>query len=120
MVVSLVPSMNFACWGLHRILSPLRLPFRHIGKYLTFSHLCRYPGLQKNLVRGHIEVKAAKAKSARRRIVQMQQNLSAWIRPYSEMKGRLVPEGYRSKLERVRKAAGLCANYGNLSRLNVS
>jgi integrase len=60
-----------------------------------------------DLVRGHIEIKGAKAKSARRRIIPMQPNLAAWLRPYSGMKGRLIPEGYRSSLERVRKEAKL-------------
>jgi integrase len=60
-----------------------------------------------DLARGHIEVKAAKAKSARRRIVPIQPNLAAWLRPYSGLAGRIVPSGARRKLDRVRKAAGL-------------
>jgi integrase len=60
-----------------------------------------------DLARGHVEVKATKAKSARRRIVPVQQNLAAWLRPYTGMKGPLVPVGARKKLDRVRKAAGL-------------
>jgi integrase len=60
-----------------------------------------------DLVRGHIEITAAKSKSAKRRIVPIQPNLAAWLRPYSEAKGRVVPEGARGKLERVRKAAKL-------------
>jgi integrase len=60
-----------------------------------------------DLARGHIEVKAAKANSARRRIIQIQPNLVAWLRPYAAMKGSVVPEGARGKLDRVRKAAGL-------------
>jgi integrase len=60
-----------------------------------------------DLVRGHIEIKGAKAKSARRRIIPIQPNLAAWLLPFSTMKGRLAPEGYRSSLERVRKEAGL-------------
>ena len=60
-----------------------------------------------DLGRGHIEIKAAKAKSARRRIVPIQPNLAAWLRPYNGMSGRVVPQGYRKKLERVRKASDL-------------
>jgi integrase len=60
-----------------------------------------------DLARGHIEVKAAKAKSARRRIVPIQPNLAVWLRPYSGMTGRLLPTGYRGSLDRVRKAASL-------------
>jgi integrase-like protein/restriction endonuclease len=60
-----------------------------------------------DLARGHIEVTAAKAKSARRRIVPMQPNLTAWLRPYSGMTGNVVPLNARAKLERARKVAGL-------------
>jgi integrase len=60
-----------------------------------------------DLARGHIEVKASKAKSARRRIVQIQPNLGSWLAPYSTMTGRLVPVGARRKLDAIRKAAGL-------------
>jgi integrase len=57
--------------------------------------------------RGHIEVKAAKAKSARRRIVSVQPNLAQWLQPYSGMTGPVVPVNPRKKLELVRKAAKL-------------
>ena len=60
-----------------------------------------------DLARGHIEVKAAKAKSARRRIVPIQPNLAAWLRPYAGMTGDVVPVAARGKVERVRNAAGL-------------
>jgi integrase len=60
-----------------------------------------------DLARGHIEVTAAKAKSARRRIVQIQPNLAAWLRPYSGIRGPAVPMGARSKLEWARTKAGL-------------
>jgi integrase len=57
--------------------------------------------------RGHVEVKACKAKSARRRIVEIQPNLSEWLRPYAEMTGTVVPANWRKKLDLVRKAAKL-------------
>jgi integrase len=59
------------------------------------------------IARGHIEVTAAKAKSARRRIVPIQPNLAAWLRPYSGLKGLVVPKGQRKKLRHARAAAGL-------------
>jgi integrase len=59
-----------------------------------------------DLSRAHIEVKAAKAKSARRRIVPILPNLAEWLRPYAGRTGHVVPPGARGKLERVRKAAG--------------
>ena len=57
--------------------------------------------------RGHIEIKSSKAKSARRRIVEMQPNLREWLKPYAEMTGSVVPVNPRKKLDLVRKAAGL-------------
>ena len=57
--------------------------------------------------RGDIEVKGSKAKSARRRIIQMQPNFAAWLQPYTRMTGRVVPVNPRKKLELVRKAAKL-------------
>src|SRR5262249_41922868 len=57
--------------------------------------------------RGHIEVKAAKAKSARRRIVSIQPNLAMWLRPYAGMTSGVAPVAARGKIEGVRKTAGL-------------
>src|SRR5439155_5780388 len=37
--------------------------------------------------RGHIEIKSSKAKSARRRIVEIQPNLREWLRPYAAKTG---------------------------------
>jgi integrase len=66
-----------------------------------------------DLARGHIEVKAAKAKSARRRIVPIQPNLAAWLRPYTGRTGRVAPSSPRRKLVRVRAMAGLAKWPGN-------
>jgi integrase len=57
--------------------------------------------------RGYIEINSSKAKSARRRIVEMQPNLREWLRPYAGMTGSVVPVNARKKLDLVRKAAGL-------------
>jgi integrase len=85
------------------------LPMLAIGAFagLRDAEIKRLDWSEVDLARGHIEVKAAKAKSARRRIVPIQPNLAAWLRPYSGMTGALVPLGARGKLDRVRKAAGL-------------
>ena len=84
-------------------------PMLAIGAFagLRDAEIKRLDWSEVDLARGHIEVKAAKAKSARRRIVPIQPNLAAWLRPYSGMTGALVPLGARGKLDRVRKAAGL-------------
>jgi integrase len=57
--------------------------------------------------RGHIEMKFSKAKSARRRIVEMQSNLRDWLRPYAGMTGAVVPVNARKKLDAIRKDAAL-------------
>ena len=89
--------------------APNVLPMLAIGAFtgLRDAEIKRLDWSEVDLARGHIEVKAAKAKSARRRIVPIQPNLAAWLRPYSGIKGCLAPLGYRSSLDRVRKAAGL-------------
>ena len=57
--------------------------------------------------RGHIEMKSSKAKSAGRRIVEMQSNLRDWLRPYAGMTGAVVPVNARKKLDAIRKDAAL-------------
>jgi integrase len=90
-------------------IAPDVLPMLVIGAFagLREAEIQRLDSSEIDLVRGFIEVKGAKAKSARRRIVQMQPNLAAWLRPFAGMKGGLVPVAARRKLEGVRKAAGL-------------
>jgi integrase len=85
------------------------VPMLAIGAFagLREAEIQRLDWSEVDLARGHIEVKAAKAKSARRRIVPIQPNLAAWLRPYAGLTGRVVPGGARRKLDRVRKAAGL-------------
>jgi integrase len=83
------------------------LPMLAIGAFagLRDAEIRRLHWEEVDLTRGHIEVTAAKAKSARRRIVPIQPNLTAWLRPYAGKTGNLVPAGEHSKLERVRKAS---------------
>jgi integrase len=57
--------------------------------------------------RGHIEIKSSKAKSARRRLIEIQPNLAQWLQPYSGITGAVVPVNSRKKLALVRKAAEL-------------
>src|SRR6202011_383775 len=89
--------------------APDVLPMLAIGAFsgLRDAEIRRLDWSEVDLVRGHVEVKAAKAKSARRRIIPMQPNLLAWLQPYSGLSGQVVPSGARKKLDRVRSAAGL-------------
>ena len=88
---------------------PAVVPMLVIGAFagLRDAEIKRLDLHEVDLARGHIEVTAAKAKSARRRIVPIQPNLLEWLRPYSGKTGRVVPNGYRGSLERVRKESGL-------------
>lgn len=85
------------------------VPMLAIGAFagLRDAEIKRLGYREVDLARGHIEVTAAKAKSARRRIVPIQPNLAAWLRPYGAQIGAVAPEEHRAKLSRVRKASGL-------------
>jgi len=89
--------------------APDVLPMLAIGAFagLREAEIQRLDWGEVDLTRGHIEVKAAKAKSACRRIVPIQPNLAAWLQPYNGMTGSVVPAGARRKLARVREAAKL-------------
>jgi integrase len=60
-----------------------------------------------DLRRGYVEVKASKAKTARRRLVQVPPNLAQWLAPYAGLSGQVVPVNARKKLEAVRQLAGI-------------
>jgi integrase len=92
-----------------RQIEPDVLPMLSIGAFtgLRDAEIHRLDWSEVDLARAFIEVKAAKAKSARRRIIPIQPNLAEWLRPYVGMTGRVVPDYVRGKLGRVRKGAGL-------------
>jgi integrase len=85
------------------------VPMLAIGAFagLREAEIKRLDWSEVDQKRGHIEVKSSKAKSARRRIVEIQPNLREWLRPYAEMTGEVVPANARKKLDQVRKAARL-------------
>jgi len=85
------------------------VPMLAIGAFagLRDAEIRRLEWSEVRLDRQFIEVKSKKAKSAKRRIVPMQPNLLAWLRPYSSKHGKVVPKAARGKVERVRTEAGL-------------
>jgi len=85
------------------------VPMLAIGAFagLRDAEIRRLEWSEVRLDRQFIEVKSKKAKSAKRRIVSMQPNLVAWLRPYSSKHGKVVPTAARGKIERVRKVANL-------------
>jgi integrase len=54
-----------------------------------------------------IDIQALKAKTASRRIVQIEPNFAAWLEPYAGCTGKVCPPNLRKLLEADRKAAGL-------------
>ena len=89
--------------------APDVIPMLAIGAFagLREAEIKRLDWSEVDQKRGHIEVKSSKAKSARRRIVEIQPNLREWLRPYAGMTGPVVPMNARKKQELVRKAAEL-------------
>jgi integrase len=89
--------------------APDVLPMLAIGAFsgLRDAEIKRLDWSEVDQKRGYIEVKARKAKSARRRIVEMQPNLREWLQPYAEMTSAVVPVNWRKRLDAVRKAAKL-------------
>jgi integrase len=85
------------------------LPMLAIGEFdgLRESEIKRLDWTEIDLRRGFIEVKANKAKTARRRIIRIQPNLAELLAPYSAMSGAVVPVNSRKKLDAVRKASRL-------------
>lgn len=53
-----------------------------------------------------IEVKAAKAKTAKRRHSPITENLEAWIRPFAKLSGPVTPKGLRKCFDECRRNAG--------------
>ncbi len=89
--------------------APDVVPMLAIGAFagLREAEIKRLDWAEIDLQRGFIEVKADKAKTARRRIIRIQPNLAEWLAPYSGASGAVVPVNARKKLDAVRKAAGL-------------
>ena len=96
---------------LHAALSnaPEAVPMLAIGAFagVREAEIKRLNWSEVDQRRGHIEIKSSHAKSARRRIVEMQPNLREWLRPYAGMTGAVVPVNARKKLNLVRKVAKL-------------
>ena len=55
---------------------------------------------------GHIEVTAAKSKTARRRLVPISENLREWLRPLGQVSGAVAPIGLRNRLDDAKEESG--------------
>jgi integrase len=89
------------------------LPFWTIGAFagLRPAEIERLTWNELDFDAGVIEVKASKAKTASRRLVTIQPNLSKWLAPYRTRKGRVCPVNLRRKSDEDRERAKLRAGW---------
>src|SRR5690348_8587436 len=90
----------------HQI-DPSLVPYIAIGLFAGFrsSELETLDWDEISLEDRHIEVTAAKAKTSRRRIVAISDNLHEWLKPYAKMDGPIVSPGWRGRMQKLAKLA---------------
>lgn len=84
-------------------------PFVVIGAFagLRRSELVRLDWSNVDLEGRYIEVTAIKAKSARRRLVRMRDNLAVWLKSLVKSVGPVTPNNYQELLAEARLLAGI-------------
>jgi integrase len=93
---------------------PDLLPVLVVGAFagLRTAEALRLDWREVDLARGFIEIAAAKAKSARRRLIPVSDNLAVWLRPYAARTGKLWPKSQQL----YHKMCGQLAASASLSR----
>ena len=101
--------------GLLKVASEETIPYWTIGAFagLRASEIERLDWADVNLDQHWIRVRAKHAKTASRRLVDIQANLLKWLLPYRGRTGKVAPENLRVKLLEDRKRA---ADAGSLTR----
>jgi len=56
---------------------------------------------------GHIEIRASKSKTKKRRLIPISQNLASWIRPLTKLRGPVIPSQLRKRFDAVKTRANL-------------
>ena len=81
------------------------VPIIALGAFagLRTAELLRLNWDEISLERGLIELRADKAKSARRRLVKVEPNLAQWLTSYASNTGKVWPKGWRSYHEATAK-----------------
>ncbi len=90
--------------------TPDILPYLAVGLFagLRRAELERLDWSEIDFESGLIEVTAAKAKTAQRRLVTMQPNLRDWLLPVRKHKGGVTPkDNFRQQFDQARIAAGI-------------
>jgi len=84
------------------------LPYAAIGMFagLRSAELEKLDWTEVDLASGFIEVKAHKAKTGRRRLVKIADNLKAWLEPLAQPTGVVAPIGLRKRFEAARRRTG--------------
>ena len=97
------------------------LPYIAIGLFagLRRSELQKLDWSEVDLESGHIEVTAAKAKTAKQRLVPISKNLAAWIDPLVALAGPVAPQGLRKRFESV-LALVLGSPFGRKTRCGIA
>ena len=93
--------------GLLNVASEETIPYWTIGAFagLRAAEIERLEWADVNFKQRWINVRAKHAKSASRRLVDIQPNLLKWLLPYRGRTGKVVPENLRVKLLEDRKRA---------------
>jgi integrase len=87
------------------------------GATLAYTAISLFAGLRASEVQkldwveidfesGHIEVTAAKSKTAKRRLVPIADNLREWLTPLAKVSGPVAPTALRDRLDESRRVAG--------------
>jgi len=89
------------------------LPYWAIGAFagLRRAEIERLAWSEIDFDGGFIEVKAAKSKTASRRLVTLQQNLREWLAPYRFRTGYVCPPNLQKNMNNDRDRAGLRLNW---------
>jgi integrase len=84
------------------------IPYFAIGCFagLRSAELAKLDWSEIRLNEGHLEVTAAKAKTRRRRLVHLSDNLIAWLKPYEKPVGRVVVNNLPRRLRAACRGAG--------------
>lgn len=73
------------------------------------AELCRMDWSEIDFEQDLVEVKASKSKTASRRLVPMRKNLKAWLAPFRQLRGPVMPSEmiWRTRLASAMKASGI-------------
>jgi integrase len=91
------------------------LPYWIIGAFagLRRAEIERLEWSEIDFEGGFIEVKAAKSKTASRRLVPIRDNLRAWLGPYSSRTGKVCPVNLQKKINNDRERARLRTDWNS-------